>query len=375
MKAIYPGSFDPFTIGHKEVVRRALRYNFVSDDKLEKLYICIGSNKEKNTLFSKEARKKMIEDAIKDLPKSELIEVVIYDGLIVDLAHQLGTNFIIRGIRSDRSNYNEEINLSQTNRRLAKIRGFKLETIPIIAHDEFISSISSSMVKQLCSFGEYIEVANLVSPNTHQELMRLYLENNFVDPDCFYQTSSNWLNLAKTYASRAYHNLSHLGYMFNMLNIYRAKTGFVVSKSFKLAIIGHDLVHDPLSNDNEEASYDALSQMFYKQKMFDFPKIKELILATKHLQSDENLSEEQALIKDLDLTILGTFCDTTWKNYCENIRKEYSCMPEKEFTEKRIEFLSSLLKLERIFSTDFFYQMFEEQARQNIAKEIERLQA
>ena len=377
MIAIYPGSFDPFTNGHLDVVRRALRHNFGAGEKLEKLYICIANNDEKEAMFTPEVRKQMIEMALHDHPHRDLIEVITYDGLIVDLAKLLGANILVRGIRANRSDRDEEEILSQTNWRLAKIRGFNLETIPIFAHDEFLGSVSSTLVKKLCKQGEYIEVSNLVAPNIHQELMAECLLDYFSGNSCFFKNKIYWSEIANAYASRAYHNLTHLGYMFNMLSIYASQTGFVASDNFKHAIIGHDLVCNPLSDDNEEKSYEMMAKFISEnpQATDDCSEVKRLILTTKNLFTDSHLSEEEALFLDLDLSILGTFNDNIWTNYCTNVRKEYSCVSDEMFTQGRIEFFEKLLKQKQIFRTKTFYEMFEEQARQNITKEIKRLQA
>ena len=377
MKVIYPGSFDPFTNGHEDVVRRALRYNFGVGQNLEKFYICIAKNDEKESAFTPEERKQMIEDALSNHPQRNIIDVIIYNGLIVDLAKLLGASYIIRGIRANRSNRDEEEILAQTNKRLSKIRGFTLETIPIYAHDEFLGSVSSSLVKKLCNLGEYIEVSRLVSPNIHQEMMEKSLYQHFSSNSCFLQNSINWYELTKIYKSRAYHNLSHLGYMFNMLSIYSSQTGFVASKDFILAIIGHDLVCEPLNDNNEEESYKVLTKWFPEnnQLVWNALKTKKLILATKFPSTIENPTEEEALIMDLDLSILGTFHDKTWRDYCDNVRKEYSSVSDEVFNKGRIDFLQTLLNSERIFKTDTFYNMFEENARKNIAEELKRIQA
>ena len=377
MKVIYPGSFDPFTNGHKDVVRRAIRHNFGVGETLEKFYICIAENDEKESAFTPEERKEMIEIALSNHPQRDIIEVIIYDGLIVDLAKFLGASYIIRGIRANRKDRDEEELLAQTNKRLSKIRGFTLETIPIYAHDEFLDSVSSSLVKKLCKLGEYIEVSRLVSPNIHQELMVKSLYKYFASNSCLLQNTINWLELTKIYKSRAYHNLSHLGYMFNMLSIYSSQTGFVASRDFILAIIGHDLVYEPLNDDNEEASYEMLTRWLPEnnQLVWNASETKKLILATKYPSNIEKPTEEEALIMDLDLSILGTFHDKIWQNYCDNVRKEYSFVSDEVFNKGRIEFLRTLLNSERIFKTDTFYKMFEENARKNIANEIKRLQA
>lgn len=92
---------------------------------------------------------------------------------------------------------------------------------------------------------------------------------------------------------------------------------------------------------------------------------------TKHTNHAND--ELEALMADIDLSILGTFDEDIWAQYNHAIRQEYNMIPLKEYVKGRIEVLKSFLNKNCIFQTDFFYDMFEAQARQNISKEIELL--
>ena len=135
--AIFPGSFSPFTLGHRSVVDRALPL-------FEKIIIAIGINSEKNEYFSIEERKQWINDIYKNNTK---IEVQFYEGLTVDLCEKVGANYILRGLR-DSHDFKYEKNIAQTNKKLND----RIETIFIITPPE-ISHISSTIVRDIIKNG------------------------------------------------------------------------------------------------------------------------------------------------------------------------------------------------------------------------------
>ena len=137
--AIFPGSFDPFTIGHDALVRRAL-------DIVDELYIAIGINTEKRSMLTLEERIERISTLYKNEPR---IHVVSYEGLTTDFAQSIGTRFIIRGVRNT-IDFEYERNIADINRMLTGI-----DTILLIS-DPKHATISSSMVRELAHFGKDI---------------------------------------------------------------------------------------------------------------------------------------------------------------------------------------------------------------------------
>ena len=135
--AIFPGTFDPFTIGHDALVRRALNI-------VDELYIAIGINTEKRTMFSLEERMERISALYKDEPH---IHVVSYEGLTTDFAQAIGAQFIIRGVRST-IDFEYERNIADINRMLTNI-----DTLLFISESQY-AAISSSMVRELAHFGK-----------------------------------------------------------------------------------------------------------------------------------------------------------------------------------------------------------------------------
>ncbi len=136
IKAIYPGTFDPITVGHLDVIKRASKI-------YDKLIIAVMENKKKNCTFSDIERKNMIEKCVKGLPN---VKVIVGEGLTVDCAKKHGCNVIIRGIRAV-SDYESELALATANMELDK----NIETVFLVAKPE-LSFLSSSIAKEIASF-------------------------------------------------------------------------------------------------------------------------------------------------------------------------------------------------------------------------------
>ena len=138
-RAIFPGTFDPFTIGHESIVRRALPFT-------DEVIIAIGINEQKHSLFPVAKREQMIRDYYKDEPR---VKVMSYSNLTVDFAHEVGANTIIRGIRTVKD-FEYEETIADINRKLTGIETIFLFTEPDLA------SISSSIVRELMKYNKEV---------------------------------------------------------------------------------------------------------------------------------------------------------------------------------------------------------------------------
>ena len=136
-KAIFPGTFDPFTIGHFSVVKRALTF-------MDEIIIGIGVNDSKRTWFPTERRVEMIRALYADEPR---ISVEAYSGLTVDFARERGAGFIIRGIRTVHD-FEYEETIADINRKMSGV-----ETIMLFTEPE-LTSISSTIVRELLQYGK-----------------------------------------------------------------------------------------------------------------------------------------------------------------------------------------------------------------------------
>jgi pantetheine-phosphate adenylyltransferase len=138
-KAIFPGSFDPITLGHEDIINRALPL-------FDEIVIAIGINADKKYMFSLEDRKRFIEETFKNESK---ISVITYEGLTIDLCQKINANFILRGLRNP-ADFEFEKAIAHTNRRLSKI-----ETVFLLTAAK-TSYISSSIVRDVIrNHGEY----------------------------------------------------------------------------------------------------------------------------------------------------------------------------------------------------------------------------
>jgi len=131
-KAIFPGSFDPITLGHEDIIRRGIPL-------FDEIVIAIGVNADKKYMFSLEDRKRFIEETFKNEPK---ISIVVYEGLTIDLCKRINANFILRGLRNP-ADFEFEKAIAHTNRRMSKI-----ETVFLLTAAG-TSYISSSIVRDV----------------------------------------------------------------------------------------------------------------------------------------------------------------------------------------------------------------------------------
>jgi len=135
--AIYPGSFDPVTNGHLDLIRRSVKL-------VDRLIVAVLNNTSKQPLFPSEERKLMLKEATADLPQ---VEVDSFDGLLVDYAERRGAQAILRGIRAV-SDYESEMQMALLNRHLRP----GTETIFLMSAEEY-SFISSRMIKEVIKLG------------------------------------------------------------------------------------------------------------------------------------------------------------------------------------------------------------------------------
>jgi pantetheine-phosphate adenylyltransferase len=138
-KAIFPGSFDPITLGHVDIINRGVTL-------FDEVIIAIGENSSKNYMFSLEERIAFIKTTFKDNPK---VSVVSYSGLTIDFCKAIGVEFILRGLRNP-ADFEFEKAIAHTNRHLST-----LETVFLLTSAQ-TSFISSSIVREIIRYdGNY----------------------------------------------------------------------------------------------------------------------------------------------------------------------------------------------------------------------------
>ena len=148
-RAIYPGSFDPVTFGHMDIITRSAQI-------VDELIVGVLNNSAKNSLFSLEERVSMIKEMTKDMPN---VKVASFDGLLVDFMNEIDATIIVRGLRAV-TDFEYELQMAQTNHKLAS----DVETVFLTTNLQY-SYLSSTTVKEVAAFGgdisqfvpEYIE--------------------------------------------------------------------------------------------------------------------------------------------------------------------------------------------------------------------------
>ena len=151
VRAIFPGSFDPITNGHLDVINRGMKL-------FDELIVAVGRSPLKDQLFSPGERVEMIAELVKDL---QGVSVEGFDGLTVEYARQKKANVILRGLRS-LTDVNYEFELAMTNRSVTGI-----ETIFVMTTEQY-GFISSTLVRQVASLGG--DISNLVPENVYRRL-------------------------------------------------------------------------------------------------------------------------------------------------------------------------------------------------------------
>lgn len=153
VSAMYPGTFDPITLGHEDLVRRASRI-------FDRVVVAIAANPSKEPMFSLDERVELARASMTDLNN---IEVSGYEGLTVDFARENGLGVIMRGLRAV-SDFEYEFQLANMNRHLAD----DVETAFLTPNENY-NFISSSLVREICSMGG--DISEFVSPVVNEALI------------------------------------------------------------------------------------------------------------------------------------------------------------------------------------------------------------
>lgn len=157
--AIYPGTFDPITFGHLDIIKRALKI-------VDRLVIAVARDSAKNPLFSVAQRVELVKQEVAHINQDNVIEVVGFEGLLIDFARQKKSEIIIRGLRAV-SDFEYEFQMFGMNSRLDP----SIQTIFLPA-SESAHFIASRLVKEVARLGG--DVSSFVSKNVEQELHKAF---------------------------------------------------------------------------------------------------------------------------------------------------------------------------------------------------------
>ncbi|HLE43298.1 MAG TPA: pantetheine-phosphate adenylyltransferase [Methylomirabilota bacterium] len=151
-RAVYPGSFDPLTNGHLDLIERSLRI-------FDELIVAVVTNPAKSALFTEAERVEMIREATRGLRH---IDIMVFEGLLVDFVAKAGAGAIIRGLRAV-SDFEYEFQMALMNRKIRE----DIETVFLMPHEAY-SYISSRLIKEIAGYGA--TVTGLVPPGVEKRL-------------------------------------------------------------------------------------------------------------------------------------------------------------------------------------------------------------
>ena len=363
-KAVYAGSFDPLTNGHLWMIEEGARL-------FDELVVAIGVNPDKRYTFSLEDRIDMLRRSTGIFPN---VKVDTFENeFLVNYANSIGAQYMLRGIRTE-SDYGYERGMRHINGDLNS----RIVT-PFLMPPRGLVEVSSSFVK------------GLVGPNGWEEVVENYVPRNLYNQFLvkFRGLERRWNKLWERMGAtgsgteayeelvslygethRAYHNFVHISHVLSELNKTSQHLGN--SEQAEAALWYHDVVYDTKAKDNEEKSAELaerrLAKAGMKRQFIDG--VTAMILATKHGKIPQD-NDTQRLV-DIDLSILGK-PTKEFDEYERDIRFEYSWVPEEQFRQGRIAILQGFLSRDSIYSTDFFKQRYEAQARINLERSIAQL--
>lgn len=157
--ALYPGSFDPFTNGHLDILQRATHM-------FDKIIVTVAVNNKKNAVFSGQERVDLIQDCIKDYDWAQKVEIEQFTGLLIDFAKQKNVHVLLRGIRQI-SDFEYEFRMALTNRRLSP----QVDTV-FLMPDEQLTFISATIVKEIAEWGG--DLSSFVPDNVARALSKKF---------------------------------------------------------------------------------------------------------------------------------------------------------------------------------------------------------
>jgi len=156
-RAIYPGTFDPITYGHLDILNRAITL-------FDEIIITVAINPAKSPLFSLAEREELIEQVLQDHEDKKRVRIEGFDGLLVNFARQKKATAIIRGLRAV-SDFEYEMQMALMNRRLAD----EISTVFMMPHEKY-TYLNSTIVKEVARLGG--DVSNFVPPTVQQALLK-----------------------------------------------------------------------------------------------------------------------------------------------------------------------------------------------------------
>lgn len=372
-KAVYAASLDPITNGHVNVVERVAPL-------YDEFVVVVAVDPRKTYMFTPEERVNMAKSAVAHLPN---VTVDVCVGCyVVKYAESVGAQVVVRGLRNFKDLEDEQV-LAEENRKICP----NLETVwvPCLPN---LMYVSSSMVKGHVGIDPSWEdqVARSVPSSVVEKLKEKYvlgkakkhwatLMAELGNPEGS-ETIFEKLLVSYSEAHRSYHTLEHIVNMLDELESVACE--LKDKKALKMAIWYHDVVYEPKTKDHRVIA-DNEARSAYRAELdiekLGLPKsfnerVEMLIMATTH--TDQVYDHDTKFMVDLDLVVFGK-SEKEFDRYENGIHKEYDWVPEADFRNGRTKVLLSFLDRGTIYYTEVFRDRYEDTARKNLKRSVERL--
>lgn len=357
--AVYAGSFDPITNGHLWMIREGLKT-------FDRIIVAVGSNPGKQSHYHESQRVEMIQHALYDQQDFHISRVsveLIGRQFLVQFAEEHGAEFLLRGIRNG-----QDFEYEHTLRHVNADLNAGISTVFLMPPRE-LAEISSSLVKGLTHSVGWEKIVSKYVPKSVMAQKYLGLKDSF-------QTlwtelgggdsSAVWYELWEQYTKpdRHYHNLDHIRHCLQLLETIPLVG--LDRQHIALALWFHDALYYAEQSDNEACSAALLEYLAAPLGVNPtaIENAKRMILNTKTHQAT---TEVDQYMLDIDLAILGSEM-LTFGDYDRQIRREYAWVPDEVFYPKRLEILEGFLARPSIFFTEYFRQLYEGDARNNLSR-------
>jgi len=366
-KAIYAGSFDVLTNGHLWMIEQGAKL-------FDELHVLVAQSAGKQAVFDCDERVAILDRSL-DID-NVYVETVPYK-YTAEIAREKDIKYILRGIRSE-VDYQYENMMRHINNDMNP----ELKSVFLMPPME-LSAVSSSVVKGLVGFEDWIEQVRRYAPiGTVDGLISKYgrtsYENLLKLLDDLGMVDARKIKIVKEIMSRYqekhrhYHSLYHINHCLEEFDKLPNDL-FIHKDSVEIAIWLHDVIYDPMAKDNElksaEFAEELLSELNYGQWGLD--RVKKHIMATVH---DGNLEfPDSEYMVDIDLSMLALDKSVVSNN--EAIRKEYFNVPEDIYINERIKILEGFLKRRHIYYSQYFRDKYESQTVANIESLIKELRS
>lgn len=359
---LYAGTFDPPTNGHAHVIR-------TSASLFGRLTVAVAVNSEKKTMFSEDERLALLRQTCASMPNVDIVS--LKHEYTVDAAARLGAGFLVRGVRNAADLDYERI-LAHVNGKIRR----DVESIIVMPPPD-VEDISSSLVKGLVGPPGWRKAVSAMVPRPVYDALVVKHFPTLLKREVPKYCEGHHRDIISAYTQkhRGYHTLDHVT---NCLELLRANSDLAADYDLIARVITyHDFFYDPKAEAGQNERWSANEFKRQNDSYFDYNRREkgvEMILASaRHFDPTYDTDDvDTALFLDIDVASFASSEDEQ-ALIAAGIRKEYDFVPEDVYCATRAKLLRTLLNKQFIYRTERFCELYEAKARENIKREIARL--